>query len=167
MPSIKSTKKLATRAGFDLCAPEFDSPDDWHANVFTIDRRLYIIFCEDRSRLTCLAGPVKKPDLQDLGALLQRSLRRVLHDEGSSDTSVAYATSKLDEMSLAKTNNRSVLGTISDNIWHIEVHVYEAGGVEPFGIQSFSHHANHMPMSPLRWKYAIEEYRRSVIHSAA
>ncbi len=167
MPSIKCTKKLATRAGFNLSAPEQDSPDDWHANVFTIDRRFYIIFCEDRSRLTCLAGPVKKLDLQDLGTLLQRSIRRTLIHEGFSNTSITFATSKLDEMSLTKTNDRSVLGTISDNIWHIEMHAYEAGGVEPFGIQSFSHHVNHMPMSPLGWKYAIEEYRRSVIHSAA
>ncbi len=166
MPSIKCTKRLATRAGLDLAVPAKDSPDDWHANIFTIDRRFYVIFCEDRSRLTCLAGPVKKPDLQKLPTLLQLSLRRTLHHEGFSETSTLYATSKLNCMRLTKTNNRSILGTISDNIWHIEVHVYDAGGVEPFGIENFSHHVNHMPMNPLKWKYAIEEFRRNIIHAA-
>ena len=167
MPSIKCTKKLATRAGLNLSAPESDSPNDWHANIFTIDRRFYVIFCEDRSRLTCLAGPVKKTDLQNLGDLLRSSLRRTLHHEGFSETSTTFATSRIEKMDITKTNNRSVLGTINDNLWHIEMHVYDAGGVEPFGIQNFSHHVNHMPMSPLKWKYAIEEYRQNVIHAAA
>ena len=166
MPSIKCTKRLATRAGLDLAVAAKDSPDDWHANIFTIDRRFYVIFCEDKSRLTCLAGPVKKPDLQKLPTLLQLSLRRTLRHEGFSETSTLYATSKLNCMRLTKTDNRSILGTISDNIWHIEVYVHDAGGVEPFGIENFSHHVNHMPMNPLTWKYAIEEFRRNIIHAA-
>lgn len=167
MPSIKCTKRLANRAGLSLSPPDSDSPNDWHANVFTIDHRFYVIFCEDKSRLTCLAGPVKKPDLQDLPNLLVASLTRTLHHEGFSETSIVFATSRLGELIVTKTNNRSVLGTINDNIWHIDVHAYEAGGVEYIGLQNLSHRVNHMPMSPLKWKYAIEEYRQSIIHSAA
>jgi hypothetical protein len=74
MPSIKCTAKLARRAGLSLSPPIEDTSDDWHANVFTVDRRFYIIFCEDKSRLTCLAGPVQKADLQGLAQVLRNAL---------------------------------------------------------------------------------------------
>jgi hypothetical protein len=167
MPSIKCTAKLATRAGLSLSPPSENTSDDWHANIFTVDRRFYIIFCEDRSRLTCLAGPVQKADLQDLAQVLRNALMAVLSHEGFSETSIQYALSKIEAMSMAKTNNRSVLGTINDNIFHIETHAYQAGGVEGIYLPNLAATVNHMPMSPLKWKYAIEEYRRSLIHSAS
>ncbi len=167
MPSIKCTAKLTKRAGLRLSPPTEDTSNDWHANIFTFDRRFYVIFCEDRSRLTCLAGPVKKADLQDLSRLLREALLTVLQDEGFSETTLQYALSKIEDMSLAKTNNRSVLGTINDNIFHIDVHAYHAGGVKGIGLHNLAAKVNHMPMSPLKWKYAIEEYRQSIIHNTA
>jgi hypothetical protein len=43
----------------------------------------------------------------------------------------------------------------------------QTGDVEGVGLTTLAAIVNHMPMSPLKWKYAIEEYRRSLIHSAA
>jgi len=166
MSSIKCTAKLAGRAGLRLSPASEDTSDDWHANVFTLDRRFYVIFCEDRSRLTCLAGPVRKADLQDLAQVLRNALVAVLSHEGFSETSIQYALSKIEDMSIAKTNNRSVLGTMKDNIFHIEHHAAQAGGVDGIGLPKLAATVNHMPMSPLKWKYAIEAYRQSLIHSA-
>jgi hypothetical protein len=75
MPSIKCTAKLARRAGLLLSPASENASDDWYANIFIVDRRFYVIFCEDRSRLTCLAGPVRKADLQDLAQVLRRVLK--------------------------------------------------------------------------------------------
>jgi len=167
MPNIKCTAKLAKRAGFRIQPPTSDTPDDWHANIFTFDHRFYVIFVHDRSRLTCLAGPVKKPDLKDLEALLIKSLSTVLEYEGFSTTAIDYAISKNSNMNITKTNDRSVLGTINDNIFHITFHASRGGGVDITGIQNLCAHVNHMPMNPIGWKYAIEEYRQSVVHQVA
>ena len=167
MPSIKCTAKLAKRAGLKLSPPSQQSPDDWHANVFSFDRRFYVIFVQDRTRLTCLAGPVKKLDLQDLGVLLSRSLRNVLTHEGFSEAAMSHALGKIDKMRVHKSDNRSVLGTMNDNLFHITHHAAYGGGVEVAGLATLAAQVNHMPMSPLEWKYAIEEYRQSVNHSAA
>jgi hypothetical protein len=43
----------------------------------------------------------------------------------------------------------------------------QTGGVDGIGLPNLAATVNHMPMSPLKWKYAIEEYRRSLIHSAS
>ncbi len=91
----------------------------------------------------------------------------VWRHEDFSDTSIQYALSKIEDMSVAKTNNRSVLSTMNDNIFHIETQAYHASGVESIGLPQLAAIVNHMPMSALKWKYAIEEYRQSIIHSAA
>ena len=166
MPSIKCTKKLADRAGFkDLPVAE-NSDFDWHANLFTIDRRFYVIFCEDASRLSVLAGPVLKRDLQDLAALLRSNLVRTLESEAFSDISIEYALSRLSYIVIAKTDSRSVIGTINDNIWHTEVHAYHAGGVECAGLDDLSAHLNHMPMGPLNYDRAIRAFSKKTIRVA-
>ncbi len=166
MPSIKCTAKLAKRAGFKLDPPAGDSPYDWHANYFTFDRKFYIIFVHDRTRLSCLAGPVKKPDLQELPKLLSQSLHTVLSHEGFSETTMNFALDQTRGLEIHKTNNRSVLGTINDNIFHIDYHLWDAGGIEFTTFAILAAHVNHMPMSPLKWTYPIKEYQRSLIHGA-
>ena len=166
MPSIKCTKKLADRAGLNNLPVAESSDSDWHANLFTIDRRFYVIFCEDASRLSVLAGPVLKRDLQDLAALLRSNLVRTLKFEAFGDTSIEYALSRLSNIVIAKTDNRSVIGTINDNIWHTEVHAYHAGGVDCAGLDGLSEHLNHMPMAPLNYDRAIRAFGKSTIRVA-
>ena len=166
MPSIKCTKKLANRAGIKLAPATEQSDLDWHANLFTLDRRFYVIFCEDTPRLSVLAGPVLKRDLQDLPKLLRNNLSRTLKSEAFSESSIEFAVSRLSDMCIAKTDNRSVIGTINDNIWHTQIHAYHAGGVDLAGLDYLSMHLNHMPMGPLKYKYAIEAFNRSVVRVA-
>jgi hypothetical protein len=166
MASIKCTKKLADRAGIKLVGATEQSNLDWHASLFTLDRRFYVIFCEDVSRLSVLAGPVLKRDLQDLPQLLRDNLVRTLKSEAFSENSIEFAVSRLSDICIAKTDNRSVLGTINDNIWHTEIHAYHAGGVELAGLDYLAKHLNHMPIGPLKYKYAIEAFNRSVVRVA-
>ena len=166
MSSIKCTGILAKKAGFKLAPPETNTPDDWHANTFSFDRRTYVIFVHDLSRLTCLAGPVRKPDLQDLADLLKRSLRTILIHEGYDQSEMAFALSKLDGLGICKTDNRSVLGTINDNLIRITNDAAEIGGMEVAGFHILAAHVNYMPMAPLKWKFAIEEYHDYIAQSA-
>ena len=166
MPSLKCTKKLADRAGLKLSKATCSTDHDWHANLFVMDRRSYVIFCEDRSRLSVLSGPVRKPDLQDLPELLREGLFKVLRFERFSADSIEYEVSKLDDMRVYKSDNRSVLGTISDNMWHVDVHSYHDGGIANSDMVDLARRLNHMPMSPLGYQYAIEVFRRSAIRVA-
>ncbi len=70
MATIKCTQKLSKMIGVSLEPPETDSEDDWHANVFVIDRLRYVLSCSDSTRFCCLAGPVRKKDVQKLPQLL-------------------------------------------------------------------------------------------------
>jgi len=166
MPSIKCTAKLAKKGGFKLSKPDQDTKEDWHANTFILDRLTYVIFCHDCTRLSVLAGPVRKADLQDLPSLLSQQLERVLENEGFSQRAIEHAILRLDGLMLSKSNNRSVLGTINDNIFHTEIHAYYGGGCQHMGLEDLAHRINHMPMGPLDMDDAIEAYRRSNMHTA-
>lgn len=166
MPIIKCTLKLAKMIGVSLEAPGADSTDDWHANVFTIDRRRYVLFCSDETRFCCLAGPVRKRDVQDLGGLLRNSLAATLRFESFGPTSIVYCLERLEDPTLAKSNNRSVLGTINDNQWHIEEHAFRDGGVDMHGTAGLVAHVNHMPLGPLDYGDAINEFRKRCIRAA-
>ena len=167
MPNIKCTAKLAKKVGVKLEPPVEDTKEDWHANLFDLDRQTYILFCHDLTRLSVLAGPVRKADLQDLPSLLAQQLRRVLEREAFSALAVEHGIKRLEGLALAKTNNRSVLGTINDNIFHTEIHAHDRGGVEAAGLETLARFLNHMPIGPLNMDDAIEAYRRSNMHSAA
>ena len=109
---------------------------------------------------------VLKRDLQDLAALLRSNLVRTLESEAFSDISIEYALSRLSYIVIAKTDSRSVIGTINDNIWHTEVHAYHAGGVECAGLDDLSAHLNHMPMGPLNYDRAIRAFSKKTIRVA-
>jgi hypothetical protein len=165
VPTIKCTAKLAKMMGVSLIPPETDSDNDWHANVLVIDRLRYVLFCSDATRLCCLAGPVRKKDVQNLPARLMDALSATIRYEGFDEASINYCTRNLEGAKLAKTNSRSILGTMNDNEWHLKEHAFHAGGVGIIGTEALVKHVNHMPLSPLNWDYAINEYRKHAVRA--
>jgi hypothetical protein len=85
--------------------------------------------------------------------------------EGFDEASITYCTGKLEGATLSKTNSRSILGTMNDNEWHLEVHAYHEGGVAAIGTEALVENVNHMPMSPLNWSYAISEFRKYAVRA--
>lgn len=165
MATIKCTQKLSKMMGVSLEPPETDSGDDWHANIFVIDRLRYVLFCSDSTRLCCLAGPVRKKDVQNLPQLLAGALVATMKYEGFDEASISYCLDKLEGATLSKTNSKSILGTINDNVWHLEVHASHAGGVAAIGTEALVEKVNHMPLNPLNWSYAISEFRKYAIRA--
>ena len=165
MATIKCTQKLAKMAGISIAPPDRNSEDDWHADGFVIDRLRYVLFCSDISRFCCLAGPVRKKDVQNLPQLLVQSLAATMRYEGFNEPTISYCTQKIEGASLAKSNNRSLLGTINDNEWHLKVHAFHAGGLAAIGTEALVKKVNHMPLSPLDWSYAINEFRKYAIRA--
>ena len=165
MPTIKCTAKLAKMMGVSLGPPQANTDLDWHANVLIIDRLRYVIFCSDATRLCCLAGPARKRDVQDLSGLLVDALSATMRYEGFDEDSIIHCTKNLGSTELAKTNNRSILGTMNDNEWHLKEYAFHVGGVGEIGTEALVKTVNHMPLSPLNWNYAINEYRKHAIRA--
>ncbi len=75
LTQIKCTAKLTKRADFRLSPPTKDSPDDWHANIFRLDRRFYVIFIQDRTSKSHAYKPIEM-EIYTQGVSSQRNTQR-------------------------------------------------------------------------------------------
>ena len=64
------------------------------------------------------------------------------------------------ELSIGKTNNRSVLGSMTDLAYHLEYEIHFKGGLLNADLGGLNRFLNRIPMGRLGGKYAIDEMRR-------
>ena len=61
---------------------------------------------------------------------------------------------------IAKTNNRSVLGSMNDLVFQIQSMVDSNGGLDNTDLSEISRHLNRIPMSVIRYSVGIDELKR-------
>ena len=166
MPALKCTAKLAKLGGLELAKPTEDSRDDWHANIFRFRRKNHVLFCHDKSRLACLSAPVRKKDVSQLSGVLRESLLPVLVSEQFSETAISACLSRVEDLKLTKTNNRSVLGNLNEFSQHLEWYAAYDGIEDSELVRSLIWRVNNMPLvGPLDGQYAINVYKRGILHA--
>lgn len=167
MATIRCTGKLEAQIGMKLPAIPDVSPFDWHANLLWLDGKKHILFCSDATRLSCLTPEVSKSQIRELPWLLKSALRSVMADERFAHGSIERVIAAQDPIALARTANRSVLGTINDNTMHIRFLRERSEGQSQIGLSELHHHLNHMPMKPNGWKHAIESFKQDFVDAVA
>jgi hypothetical protein len=81
-------------------------------------------------------------------------IKDALNSEGlASDT---FGNLVADDVELAKTANRSVLGCMNDMAWYCEVAVLDAGEIRQLDVATLNHELRRMILGPLRGTYPIE-----------
>jgi hypothetical protein len=159
MQVIHCTKKLLIELGAlgskipSEPATKFFGP--WHANLIRIERRKCILFTNDRTLYSFLVpGFRKKDDVHDL-FLLNLSSNLAAESFGQGD--ILKALDEYREIAIAPTTNRSVLGSMNDLVSQVEFLISRAGGLENAEMLRANMMLNRVPMSALKYKYAIEK----------
>ena len=81
-------------------------------------------------------------------------IKDALNSEGlPSDT---FGRLVADDVELAKTANRSVLGCMNDMAWYCEVAILDAGDIRRLDVARLNHELRRMILGPLRGSYPIE-----------
>ena len=114
MPLIRCTKKLLTEIG----APVSSSADqvhaallsDWYANLIWIERRKSVVFTSERTLLSFLVVGAGRDAIRDYATLFRSGLRRLLENEHFIAGDIDRVVGEYQELKLAPTNDRSVLG---------------------------------------------------------
>lgn len=140
---------------------------DWHANLLWIERRKFIIFCSSSTLFCCLAGPVRKSELQSLEYVFLLALDRAMRFEGFSDLDISYCHSIYESMSIARTNSRSVLGTMTDYVFHLKYLIDVHGGLATCNLDQVVHQLNYMPQVKRDFFNALQAFQRSLIRGVA
>ncbi len=111
---LRPTQKLAKRFKCTLAPTEASSTTrlgDWYCNFYQIGRAQVILSVSERSRLPVIV-PAKDP--KNFPTRLQNALRGLLRAITPIDPLIDAELAEMQEISYAKSANRSITGTLND-----------------------------------------------------
>jgi hypothetical protein len=110
---IRCTQKLLKRVGPPTSEPAASTTrlGDWTANLLGVGRQRFVLLVAERSRLPILL-PAR--DLKSIRVPLVDALAHVLLSLNVAAVSVRRELAEMRDGAFATTNNRSVLGTMTD-----------------------------------------------------
>ena len=164
MPLIRCTRKLLTEMGAQVASAADQAHaallGDWFANLIRIERRKCVIFTSERTLLTFLVVGPGRDAIRDCPTLFRSGLRRLLENEGFAAGDIDRVVGQYQQLNLAPTNDRSVLGSLNDLARIAEGHIQHLGGLGRCDLRAIDHEMNITPMSRLQMASPLATTRR-------
>jgi hypothetical protein len=127
---LRCTAKLLTLLGTRPAALDVVEPseDDWYANLLWIDRRKCLLLTHAETLFPVFAADIRKGQVTPFGPYVASLVREQLDSEGLP----LDILGRLDpeDVRLARTASRSVLGVMNDVARHLRYRVEAAGGID-------------------------------------
>lgn len=158
MQFIRCTQKLLKelRVRPSVEEPKSGYVGDWHANLLRVERRKCVLFTHSDTLYSIVVFGLKRADFDRLDEIFRQSLFRRLRIEGFLQIQIEKALDEYETIYFAKTNNRSVLGSMNDLACHMAAHISAAGGIRHLGVDALNDLLNRIPMGALNYRYSIE-----------
>ena len=162
MAILRCTKKLLTELKTKPSEETISSNevDSWHANLLRIDRRKCILFTHDATLYSFFIPGLKKPQFENVREVFGQNLFKNLLWENFPQNQIEIALNKHREIIIAKTNNRSVLGSMNDLAFQLKYRIAAMGGLANVDLAELNHELNRIPMSAIKEIYSIDELRK-------
>ena len=136
--------------------PRFSFLGPWHVNLIHIDRRKCVLFVNDKTLFNFLIPDVSRSEIRKLGDQFRNYLQTVVASEGLSGSARSRIQEEYSDVVYAKSNNRSVLGSMNDLAFHYKYRIQAAGGIHSHLVPSIISQLNHMPMGAIGYRYPID-----------
>ena len=162
MAIIRCTAKLLNELGTKPTNAPDQPPSlwDWHANLLWLDRKKYVLFTNDQTLYSLLGHWIKTPRSADFLERFRLGLFKSLMSEGLAESQVEYVLGKHGQVTITKTNSRSVLGSMNDLAFQIKSMVSISGGLADADLSEITRELNRIPMSAIKYKVGIDELKR-------
>ncbi len=153
MLTIQCTKKLIDYINKDIDRlPDIqDKLFSWHAHLFIVQRKKYIIIMNNQSRYNFVLGPLLKKDVKHLDDLIIEGIKVNLKADEIEQSMIDEYVKQMDEFSYTKTSERSIIGQINDCINYLE-HFRNANG--DLDLADINRRLNKFPMLKLPLTYS-------------
>jgi hypothetical protein len=162
MAILRCTKKLLTE--LKTKPSEGTIPSDeigsWHANLLRVDRRKCILFTHETTLYSFLVPGLKKPQFENVREVFGQNLFKNLLWENFPQNQIEIVLDEHREIIIAKTNNRSVLGSMNDITFQLKYRIAAMGGLNNVDLAELNHELNRIPMSAIKEIYSIYELRK-------
>lgn len=86
----------------------------WHVNIYQLNKRKHIVFVNDLTRLTLIIDGVRTGQLTKLKEKFMETLEEYLLAEGIKGSDIKSYIQNSSDITISKTNSRSVLGTMKE-----------------------------------------------------
>ena len=162
MATLRCTKKLLSELKLkpeDGSTPLNDL-SGWHANLIRVDRRKCILFTHDKTLFSFLVPGLTKPDFQRTRYVFGQNLFRNLMREALPQSQIELFLDDIRDIQFAKTNSRSVLGSMNDLTYLLKFKIADNGGLANRDIMELNYDLNRIPMSAIEETYSIDELRK-------
>ncbi len=164
MQLIRCTAKLLKEAGLKPTESQHDDSlfsflGQWHANLIYIDGRKSVLFVNDRTLFNFILPDVTRAQIHDLPELFLSGLSCVISAEEFPEEVKPRIMAEYEQVALAKSSNKSVLGSANDLAFHYKYSILDAGGVHSWKVPEIIRQLNRMPLKAIKYAFPIEEIR--------
>jgi hypothetical protein len=133
--------------------------DSWHANLLRIDRRKCVLFTHDTTLYSVFVPGLRKPDFAQLDQVFGLRLFKALLWEGFPQPLIERMLDACRAVRFTRSNNRSVLGSMNDLRFQIEVGVAHAGGLGQVDLADLHQRLNRTLLSAVGHRHPVEGLR--------
>jgi hypothetical protein len=166
MLTLRCTAKLFKEMGLDRSSVsdvnDRDALDSWFAHLLRFERRKCVLFTNAETLYSFFVPALRKPALVRLSETFIENLLPSLRAEGLEDTWLARFTSDPSSIVFARTNSKSVLGSMNDLAIHCEATIHHAGGLVALDLGELNRRLNRILLSANSYEHAIELFRRAL-----
>ena len=162
MAIIKCTIKLLNELGVKPADVPDQPPSlcDWHANMLWLDRKKYVLFTNDQTLYSLLVPWNKSPRSTHFMERFRLGLLKSLMSEGLAEVQVGYLLREHAQVTITKTNSRSVLGSMNDLAIQIKSMIFVSDGPTDVNLSEVNRQLNRIPMSAIKYKFSIDELKQ-------
>lgn len=161
MAIIRCTKKLLSelKKKPEECPEPQNDLGGWHANLIRIDRRKCVLFTHDKTLYSFLVPGLTKPDFLRIEDVFGQNLFKNLLRDDFPQKNIELFLDDIQNSCFGKTNNRSVLGSMTDLTWQLKTMISMRGGLANTDVMQLNYDLNRTPMSAIDQTYSIDELK--------
>ncbi len=161
MQLIRCTQKLIKELRIEPSEKEAQSGyiGGWHANLLRIERRKCVLFTNDLTLYSFFVPGLKRPEFERFQEVFRQNLLKCLVNDGFSQTQVERVLSEYQTIGIAKTNNRSVLGSMNEFAFQLEYRIASFGGLENTDLIILNSELNRTLMGAIKYMCSIKLLR--------
>ncbi len=134
----------------------------WHANIFYIERRKCVLITNDSTLFTMFIHSLRKPDFDTFYHVFGQNIFKNLLNEEIPQNQIEMVLRACEKIKLAKTNNRSVLGSMNDQKYQLEAQVQSQGGLAYTDIYELNYRLNRHILSAIDYKRPIIVFKEKL-----
>ncbi len=156
---IRCTQKLLAEIPKHLIDPSLDGIG-WHANLLRIERRKCVLFTHDETLYSVFVPGLKKPDFERLPDIFGQRLFKTLLWEEFPQAQIELILDAARVVRFTRSNSRSVLGSMNDIQFQIQVHVEHDDGLDHCDLVNLHRRLNLIPFSAIGYNHPVDRLRK-------